>query len=88
MPKQEQQVEYVEFVYRCYPDGRRERFARHVVRDEDGHRRVGGRRPEGQEGRQVAELLQAGMSEQKQRPRRVMVDERAARMRADRRRGR
>lgn len=83
-PKPAVHVEYVDFVFRVFPDGRRQRFARHVVRDAEGTLRVGDTAPTGVEAQQVAALIDAGLDEPAgdgRTVRRVVVDERVARLR-------
>lgn len=70
---------YVEFTYRVYDDGRRERFATvHEIRP-DGMVRPGPRRPEGRLGRFVADAV--GEVERGEPKRRVEIESRTALLR-------
>jgi len=70
---------YVEFTYRVYDDGRRERFATVYEIGHDGSVRPGPRRPGGRLGRFVADAV--GELERGEPKRRVEIESRAALLR-------
>jgi hypothetical protein len=66
---------FVEFVFRVYESGDRERYARLLVRDARGNVAPGPVRPQGELGEFVAEAVREATG----RPRRVTIDGRAPR---------
>lgn len=56
-------VEYVEFVFRCHADGRKERFARYFLRDQEGNLIEGDSKPTQENLAPVAGLMREGLQE-------------------------